>query len=100
MFNWLSALLHWRQGNDVIIKGKMTQFIPKDGIYVIARTYKGRHALTIINGTTQERQMKLDRYSEVIGKATVARDVPTGRTIDLASGILTLPPRGTLVLEY
>ena len=100
MFNWLSALLHWRQGNDVIIKGKMTQFIPKDGIYVIARTYKGRHALTIINGTTQERQMELDRYSEVIGNATVARDVPTGRTIDLAGGTLTLPPRGTLVLEY
>ena len=28
MFDWLSRLLHWRQGNDVIIKGKQTQFIP------------------------------------------------------------------------
>jgi hypothetical protein len=100
MFNWLSALLHWRQGNDVIIKGKMTQFIPKDGIYVIARTLNGRHAVTIINGTTQQRQMQLDRYSEVFGKAAVARDVPTGRTISLSDGVLTLPPRGTLVLDF
>jgi len=100
MFNWLSALLHWRQGNDVIIKGKMTQFIPHDGIYVIARTLKGRHAVTIINGTTQQRQMKLDRYSEVFGEATTARDVPTGKTVNLADGVLTLPPRGTLVLEF
>ncbi len=100
MFNWLSALLHWRQGNDVIIKGKMTQFIPKDGIYVIARTHKGRHAMTIINGTDQPRTMNLERYREVIGGATVARDVPTGQTVSLTEGVLTLPERGTLVLEF
>ena len=100
MFNWLSALLHWRQGNEVITKGKMTQFIPKDGIYVIDRSYKGRHAMTIINGTTQQRQMKLDRYSEALGNATVARDVPTGKSVILANGVITLPPRGTLVLEF
>ena len=100
MFNWLSALLHWRQGNDVITKGKMTQFIPYNGIYVIAREYKGRHAVTIINGTTQERQMKLDRYKEVFGNATIARDVPTGHTVSLTEGMLTLPTRGTLVLEF
>ena len=100
MFNWLSALLHWRQGNDVITKGKMTQFIPKDGIYVIARTLGGRHAVTIINGTSQSKQMKLDHYSEVFGSTAVARDVPTGKTISLADGVLTLPARGTLVLDF
>ena len=78
----------------------MTQFIPYNGIYVIARTLKGRHAVTILNGTTGERQMKLDRYSEVFGDATVARDVPTGKTVSLADGVLTLPPRATLVLEF
>ena len=100
MFNWLSTLLHWRQGNDVIIKGKMTQFIPKDGIYIIDRSYKGRHAMTIINGTSSQRQMKLERYKEVLGNTTVAHDVPTGKTIDLSGGAITLPARGTLVLEF
>ena len=100
MFNWLSALLHWRQGNEVISKGKMTQFIPYNGIYVIAREYRGRHAVTILNGTTQPKQMKLDRYSEVFGNATVARDVPTGKSVNLANGELSLPARGTLVLEF
>ena len=100
MFNWLSALLHWRQGNDIIIKGKMTQFIPYNGIYVVARSYKGRHAVTIINGTTQQRQMKLDRYSEVFGQAAVAHDVTTGQLVSLADGAITLPPRATLILEF
>ena len=100
MFNWLSALLHWRQGNDVIIKGKMTQFIPKDGIYVVARTLAGRHAVTIINGTNQGKQMKLDRYSEVFGNATMARDVPTGKSVNLANGMIDLPARGVLLLDF
>ena len=100
MFNWLSALLHWRQDNEIISKGKMTQFIPYNGIYVIARTLGNKHAVTIINGTTQPKQMKLDRYSEVFGNATVARDVPTGKSVNLANGELSLPARGTLVLEF
>ncbi len=100
MFNWLSALLHWRQNNDVIVKGKMTQFIPYNGIYVVARQYNGRHAVTIINGTSQKRQMKLDRYREAFGNATVARDVPTGKNVNLANGEITLPARGTLVLDF
>ena len=100
MFNWLSALLHWRQGNKLITDGKMTQFIPYGGIYVVARTLQGKHAVTIINGTTSQRQMKLDRYNEAFQGATVARDVPTGKTVDLSSGSITLPPRGTLVLEF
>ena len=100
MFNWLSALLHWRQGNKVISEGKMTQFIPYNGIYVISREYRGRHAVTILNGTTQPKQMKLDRYSEVFGNANVARDVPTGKSVNLANGELSLPARGTLVLEF
>ena len=100
MFNWLSALLHWRQGNDAIIKGKMTQFIPYNGIYVVAREYNGHHAVTIINGTTSQRQMKLDRYREVFGNATIARDIPTGESINLADGVINLPARGTLVLDF
>lgn len=42
MFTWLSRLLHWRQGNDVITNGSQTQFIPYNGVYVIARRYNGK----------------------------------------------------------
>ncbi len=100
MFNWLSALLHWRQGNKLITDGKMTQFIPYNGIYVIDRSLRGRHAVTILNGTTEPRQMKLDRYSEVFGNTALAREVTSGTTVNLTDGVLSLPPRATLVLEF
>ena len=99
MFDWLSRLLHWRQGNDVIIKGKQTQFIPFNGIYVIARQYNGKTVLTILNGNRKQADMQLDRYAEVIGNTTTAKDVITGRTVKLDRK-LSLKSRQTLILEY
>ena len=99
MYNWLKTVLHWRQGNKVITEGRMTQFIPVNGIYVIARRHEGKTVLTIVNGADLPATMPVKRYEEVIGTATTARDVPTGTTIDLTQD-LTLPARATLILEY
>ncbi|MBR1687312.1 MAG: cyclomaltodextrinase N-terminal domain-containing protein [Prevotella sp.] len=99
MFRWTSRLLHWRQGNDVIIKGRQTQFIPFEGVYVIARTYAGRTVLTVLNGTSKPAKLRVARYAEVIGEATRAKDVLTGRYVDL-SGDVALRPRQSMVLEF
>ena len=99
MFQWTSRLLHWRQGNDCIIRGTQTQFIPYDGIYVIARQYKGRTVLTVLNGTSKPATMKVARYEEVIGTAKRAKDILTNRYYDLSTD-LQLKPRQSLVLEY
>ena len=99
MWQWTSRLLHWRKGNEVITKGKMTQFIPFNGIYVIARQYQGRTALTILNGTTRPATMEVKRYAEVIGRATRVKDILTGRYYDLSTD-LQLRPRQSLILEF
>ena len=99
MFSWLSRLLHWRQGNNVITKGTMTQFIPFNGIYVVARQYKGKTALTILNGTNKEAQMEVKRYQEVLGDVKRAKDVLTGRYFDVSQDLM-LKPRQSLILEY
>ena len=99
MFNFTSRLLHWRQGNEVITKGRMTQFIPHNGIYVIARRLNGRTVMTILNGTSKPATMEVKRYEELIGSTKTAADVITGRTIDLSSDVI-LTPRETLILEF
>ena len=99
MFTWLSRLLHWRKGNEVITKGRQTQFIPSGGVYVVARQYQGKTALTVLNGTSKPATLEVKRYQEVIGSATRAKDIPTGRYYDLSQD-LTLKPRQSLVLEF
>ena len=99
MFTWLSQLLHWRKGNEVITKGKQTHFIPFNGIYVLARTLDKRHVLTIANGTSKSAIMPVARYTEVIGDADEVRDMLTGRTVSLLEDV-QLSPRETLVVEF
>ena len=99
MFNWLSRVLHWRQGNEVITKGKQTQFIPWHGVYVVARQYEGRTVMTVINGTSRENVMSVDRYAEIIGGATRAVDITTGRT-HLIDKDVKLRPKQVMILDF
>jgi glycosidase len=99
MFTWLSKLLHWRQGNDVIVKGKQTQFIPYNGVYVVARQYNGKTVMTVVNGTRKQAALAVKRYVEVIGANTAATDVLTGKTVSLTDDV-QLAPRDVMILEF
>lgn len=99
MFDWTSRLLNWRKGNDVIIKGKQTQFIPHQGVYVIARSYGNKHVLTVLNGTKGDAMLAVERYAEVIGNAKTAKNILNGEQVDLTKDV-KLAPREVLVLEF
>ena len=99
MFNWLSRLLHWRQGNETIIRGYQTQFIPHNGIYVITRRWHRNTVMTIVNGTSHEAVLDVKRYAEVLDGVGRVQDIPTGRYYDLSKD-LTMKPRQTLVVEF
>ncbi|MBO4659453.1 MAG: glycoside hydrolase family 13 protein [Prevotella sp.] len=99
MFDWCSRLLHWRQGNDVVVKGKQTQFIPWHGVYVIARQYQGKTVMTILNGTSKAATLEVARYAEIIGATTTATDVITRRHVRLDKDV-NLRPRQTLIVEF
>ena len=102
MFNWLSRLLHWRNGNETIIRGYQTQFIPYNGIYVITRRWHRNTVMTILNGTSKEAVLDVARYAELFEDGqdvSRVQDVATGRYYDLTKN-LTLKPRQSLVLEF
>lgn len=99
MFNWLSRLLHWRQGNQVISRGTMVQFMPHNGVYVFARQLDGKTVMTVLNGTTRDASVDFSRYAEVICGKSVSTDVLTGRQQPL-TGSLTLKSRQSMVLEF
>ena len=99
MFRWTARLLHWRQGNEVITKGKQTQFIPQNGVYVVARSYNGKNVMTVINGPSKAATMKAERYAEIIGDAQEATNILTGHKINISKDV-KLAPRGVMVLEF
>ena len=77
----------------------MTQFIPYRGIYVVARQYRGRTVLIILNGTPDVTTLPVSRYKEVIGHHRQGRNVICGCAVDLSREI-ELQPRESLIIEY
>ena len=99
MFRWLSNILHWRNGNETIIRGMMKQFIPYNGIYVVARSWHRNNVVTILNGTSKPATLEIARYAELIENQTEATDITTGRKVSLKKDI-KLSPRQTMILEF
>lgn len=97
-FNFMKRLLLWRKGNDVISKGKMKHFMPRNNVYVYERSYNGKSVLVIMNGVSKEVDLDLIHYKEVIGNNTSANNILTGNAIQLGE-ILHLSPKEVLVLE-
>lgn len=99
MFGWLSRLLHWRKGNDVIVNGTQTQFCPHNGVYVIARRHEGKTVMLMLNGLDKENKVDVKRYAELIGATAEASNVLTGEKINLTTDI-PIPTHGTLLIEF
>ena len=94
----MKKLLHWRKGNDVISKGKMKHFMPRNNIYVYERSYNGKSILVVMNGVNKEVDWDLAHYKEVIGNKTDARNVLTDTDVKLGA-IIRLQPKEVLMLE-
>jgi len=99
MFSWLSKLLHWRQGNETIIRGYQTQFTPYKGIYVVARRWHRNCVMTVLNGTNHEVEFDWKRYAELVDGQNEATDILTDRTFTIGEP-MTLQPREALILEF
>jgi glycosidase len=97
-YNFYRNLLHWRKGNEVISKGKMTQFLIEDGVYAYARQYNGKTVFVMLNGTDKETTVSLNYYKEILLNKTQGKDVLTGKMIPLGEKLI-MKPRESFVLE-
>lgn len=65
-FNFMQKLLKWRQGNEILAKGKMKHYVPQNGVYVYERYLNDKSIVVFMNGTSKEASIDLGRYTESI----------------------------------
>lgn len=97
-FDFMSKLLHWRQGNDVIAHGGMKHYVLQKGVYVYERFLDNKKVLVFMNGTSNEVTINLDRYAESIHQMDSAKDFLSGKSVSLGE-TLTLSPKEVLILQ-
>ncbi len=97
-FDYLSKLLKWRRGNDIIAKGKMKHYVLQKGVYVYERYLGDKSVLVFMNGTSKDVTINLDRYAESFKGKKSGLDILKNRKIVL-NNALDLSSKEILVLE-
>ena len=97
-FDFLQKLLKWRKGNDIIANGKMKHYVVNNGVYLYERYLNNKKVVVVMNGTTSDVELKLDRYAETLGNSKGGFDIVSNKNIEL-SNTLNLTPRQTIILE-
>jgi neopullulanase len=95
---WLRKLLQWRRNAPALRGGKLTQFVPLDGVYVYFRHDAQQKVMVVVNNNDTPRTVATARFTEVLGTATTATDVMTSQVTKLADGI-GAPARSATILE-
>jgi hypothetical protein len=83
--------LKWRQGNEILAKGKMRHYVPQNGVYVYERYLNGKSILVFMNGTSKEAEIDLDRYAESLKGKSSGFDVLSNQQIHFNSSMKLLP---------
>ncbi len=96
---FLKDLMRWRNDTPTIHDGKLTHFIPKDGVYVYFRYDKSHKYMVILNKNKSDYNLKLDRFSELLSPSENGTDVLSGKKYDFSSGQIQLPVHGALILK-
>ena len=96
--DFLSKVANWRKGNKVISEGKLTHFMPENGMYVYERRLGERRAIVIMNGTDKELTIDMSIYAEIIPAGTTLKDVITDKTLTIEPS-MKFAPRALYILE-
>jgi neopullulanase len=95
---FLRKLLNWRKTQAVIHHGKLKHFAPQDGTYVYFRYDKTDKVMVVFNKDSKDQTLETARFKEVLGAATSALDVISGRRFELREKLI-VPARSVLVLQ-
>lgn len=99
-YDYIAAINKWRKGSKAAAEGKMTHFMPDNGLYLYERRAGDDSFVVIMNGRDIPLDLDMTRYSEIIPEGKTYRDVITNEEIILrpASGRKSFLPRETRIL--
>ena len=94
----VKTLMNWRKTSDAVAHGKLLHFVPEAGTYVYFRYTDKQKVMVVLNKNTKDSKLELTRFGEILGRASKAKNILSGATVDL-SAPLNLHANESLVLE-
>lgn len=79
MHDFVSKLLNYRKTSEALTSGKLTQFVPVDGVYVYFRHCETETLMVLVNANQNDsKEVSLDRYKELWPKGSTGTNVMSG----------------------
>jgi len=98
LWNHFRTLLHFRKDSKALQSGKMTHYIPEDGVYVYFRYNDEQTIMVVLNNDTEEKTIKTERFAENIRGFETGTDV-LHRTWFENLDEITIPAMDSRVIE-
>jgi len=90
--------MNWRQGNKTVQFGKLTHYIPENGVYVYFRHDDKGSVMVMLNNTNEDKEVDLTRFAENIEGFKTGKSVLDKLYFDQLNKI-TIPAKSPLVIE-
>lgn len=98
VLDYMSTLFTWRKTNKTVTEGKLTHYIPEDGIYVYFRTLGKEAVMVIINNNKYNKTLATERFEENLKGFKKGKDVIYGSPVpDLNS--IEVPGKSVKIIE-
>jgi glycosidase len=96
-FTYVKTLAGFRKSSSALKTGKLTQYIPNDGVYVYFRYDDNQTVMVISNSSDAEKQVRITSYTERTNRFSRGRDVMTGKVHNLFD--LKISAKSSMVIE-
>ena len=92
MLNFYTTLFQWRKTEPLIHRGKTMHFLSRDNTYAYFRYANGGAVFVFLNASDEVKTIDWTRYDDIASRySSVGRNVLTGATIDMKSGVKVQP---------
>ena len=96
--DYVRKLLNWRKANPVISNGKLTHFVPFEGLYVYFRYDEKKTVMVVLNKNKSVVNVDLKRFAEILAGKTLAKNILTNEEFPLNNSI-SVSPTSALIVE-
>lgn len=97
-YNYIKTILQFRKTSKALTKGKLTQYLPKDGVYTYFRIFNNEKVMVIVNVETTEKTVDTQRFEEILGKQVNGLDIVTNQMVTV-SGNMKLKPKEIKIIS-
>ncbi|MCE2757095.1 MAG: cyclomaltodextrinase N-terminal domain-containing protein [Chitinophagaceae bacterium] len=98
-FDFFKSIANFRKGSAALTKGKLVQFIPKNGVYVYFRISDKQKIMCVVNSSNKEEKINLSTFNEITSQNKILLDVLNRQTKNIDQNPIAIPPVSFQIFE-